>query len=290
MPDPVWIVGALAVVVVAILAFASRRAAARGRAVGRLGDDEPGLDAPTSGDESPRRAIRVVGSPARVVPIAIGVVAAVVVWVAMHHLAIAAAAGVVVGTIAWTAQDTIVASRWLRLEQQLADLIDLVVGTLRAGIGVVEGLESAARESKEPLRGLIEDTTARIRLGDDPQRVFVDLRARVPAESFRLFAFALAVHWQAGGSLAPTLASVGRSVRDRIDLARRARAQAAEAQFSVVGILLLIYVLGFLMWRLEPERLEQFVAWEPGAALVTAVAALQAVGLLWMRKLARVEF
>jgi tight adherence protein B len=282
MPDGVWwLVGALGVVAVGV--HAAMRARARSRVEQRLDAAVP------EPNEPPRRTVLVLAGPARLVPIAIGALAAVLAWLAVHHVAVACSIGAVVGTIAWTAQDTVVHTRALRLEQQLADLIDLVVGTLRAGIGLVEGLEAGARESKEPLRGLIEDTTARIRLGDDPQRVFVDLRTRVPLESFRLFAFALAVHWQAGGSLAPTLASVGRSVRDRIDLSRRARAQAAEAQFSVVGILLLIYVLGYLMWRLEPERIEQFMAWETGATLVTAVAVLQAVGLLWMRKIARVE-
>lgn len=285
MGESAWLV--LAIAAVLVWFGASRLGAKRQRARSRVfsrGDDVSGEPAPRE-----RRARSVLARPRRILALACGALGAAVAWFVVQHVGVAIALGVVIGTIAWTAQDTIASTRLLRLEQQLADSIDLVVGTLRAGIGVVEGLESAASESKAPLRDLIEEATARIRLGDDPQQVFGDLRRRVPAESFRLFAFALAVHWQAGGSLAPTLASVGRAVRDRIDLSRRARAQAAEAQFSVVGILLLIYVLGYLMWRLEPQRLEQFIAWEPGAALITAVAVLQAIGLLWMRKLARVE-
>ncbi|MBK6941902.1 MAG: type II secretion system F family protein [Planctomycetes bacterium] len=285
MGEAWWLVLAVAVAVGWFVASrrGSWRLGARSRAHERL--DAAAVEAPTL----ERRARSVLSPPRRIVAVSIGALGAAAAWMVVRHVGVALALGVVIGTIAWTAQDTIASTRVLRLEQQLADLIDLVVGTLRAGIGVVEGLESAARESKAPLRDLIEESSARIRLGDDPQHVFVDLRRRVPAESFRLFAFALAVHWQAGGSLAPTLASVGRAVRDRIDLSWRARAQAAEAQFSVVGILLLIYVLGYLMWRLEPQRLEQFLAWEPGAALITAIAVLQAIGLLWMRKLARVE-
>ena len=47
--------------------------------------------------------------------------------------------------------------------------------------------------------------------------------ARVPLETFRLFAAALTVHQEVGGSLAPTLATVGRIIRDRIELTRRIR-------------------------------------------------------------------
>jgi Flp pilus assembly protein TadB len=55
-----------------------------------------------------------------------------------------------------------------------------------------------------------------------------DLQVHVPLETFDLFATSLAIHWEVGGSLATTLSTVGRTVRDRIELARRVRAQSSR--------------------------------------------------------------
>jgi Flp pilus assembly protein TadB len=55
-------------------------------------------------------------------------------------------------------------------------------------------------------------------------------------------------------------------------------------------VLMIAYVLAFLMWRTNPDRLEAFVRTGVGTLLVAGVIALQAVGLIWMSKLSRSKF
>jgi tight adherence protein B len=98
------------------------------------------------------------------------------------------------------------------------------------------------------------------------------------------------IHWEVGGSLATTLSTVGQTVRDRIELARRVRAQGVEAHVSVGIVLVIAYVLGFLMWRADPDRLESFLRTDVGTELVAGVIGLQAFGLIWMSRLSRAEF
>jgi tight adherence protein B len=86
------------------------------------------------------------------------------------------------------------------------------------------------------------------------------------------------------------LSTVGRTIRDRIELRRRVRAQATQAQASVVGILFIIYGIGFITWRTSPERTIDFVNSEIGMNLISASMILQAVGLMWMFRLSRFKF
>jgi len=92
------------------------------------------------------------------------------------------------------------------------------------------------------------------------------------------------------GIFATTLSTVGRTVRDRIELSRRVRAQSVEAHASVGVVLLITYVLGFLMWRTNPDRLNVFLGSSIGTMVVAAVIAMQAVGLIWMSRLNRTAF
>src|SRR5689334_4385559 len=50
--------------------------------------------------------------------------------------------GVIAGVIAWIVEQQIAARRALRLETQLANSIDLMVGALSAGAGTTEALDS----------------------------------------------------------------------------------------------------------------------------------------------------
>ena len=220
-----------------------------------------------------------------------GVAAGLVLWLGVRApLEIAAAGGLLVGVLAHLIEDYVSGQKTALIEAQLASAIYLMVGSLRAGASLLAAFESALEEIGPPLRPYFLEVAGRIRLGDDPQAAVADLQQHVPVETFRLFATSLAVHWEVGGSLATTLSTVGQTVRDRIELSRRVRAQGVEAHASVAVVLAIAYVLGFLMWRTNPDRLEAFVASEIGTLVVAAVIVLQAIGLVWMARLSRSSF
>ncbi|MEL6432147.1 MAG: hypothetical protein AAFR54_23495, partial [Planctomycetota bacterium] len=99
----------------------------------------------------------------------------------------------------------------------------------------------------------------------------------------------LASHFDSGGSAASSLAQVAKTLRERVDVLRRASSQAVETQASVVGILGITYGLAFLMWSQYPERVEDFVGSSIGLSFVVASVVLQAIGLAWISSMVRVE-
>jgi len=240
---------------------------------------------------TPARVIRSFPPRHRAAAYAAGVIIGGLLWaVAGIPLAIAVAGGVLAGVLAQLVEEHVGGEQTDAIETQLASAIYLMVGSLRAGASLLAAFESALEEVGPPLRPYFQEVAGRIRLGDDPRGAVSALQVHVPIETFRLFATSLAVHWEVGGSLATTLSSVGQTVRDRIELSRRVRAQAVEAQASVAVVLVMAYVLGFLMWRTNPDRLEAFIGTSIGTSVVAAVIMLQAAGLIWMSKLNRSAF
>jgi tight adherence protein B len=154
----------------------------------------------------------------------------------------------------------------------------------------VAAFEATLQDARPPLRPYLQEVVGRVRLGDDPREVIMALAEEVPLDTFRLFSMSLAVHWEVGGSLASTLATVGRTIRDRIELDRRVRAQSIEAHASVAAVLGITYILAYLMWQAGPERMEAFVRSGLGNHLVALVIGLQAVGLIWMSRVSRSGF
>jgi tight adherence protein B len=241
--------------------------------------------------EEPRRAVRTFPRRYRFAAPATGVAAGSALWLIVGvPFEVSAAMGLLFGVFAYLVEDHLAGQQADLIEGQLAAAIYLMIGSLRAGASLLAAFESALEEVGPPLRPYFQEVAGRIRLGDDPRAAVSDLQENVPLETFRLFATSLAVHWEVGGSLATTLSSVGQTVRDRIELSRRVRAQGVESQASVAVVLAIAYVLAFLMWRTNPDRLEAFVMTGIGTAIVAGVITLQAIGLVWMSKLSKNTF
>lgn len=241
--------------------------------------------------DEPRRTIQSFPQRYRFAAPAIGVIAGATLWLIVGlPVEVAAAAGLLLGVLAHLIEDARGDQQAAMIEAQLAAAIYLMVGSLRAGASLLAAFESALEEVGSPLRPYFQEVAGRIRLGDDPRSAVSDLQKHVPLETFRLFATSLAIHWEVGGSLATTLSTVGQTVRDRIELSRRVRAQGVESHASVAVVLAIAYIMAFLMWRTNPARLEAFVGSSIGTGIVAAVITLQAIGLVWMSRLNKSAF
>ncbi len=221
-------------------------------------------------------------------------VASVLVGLALHLFAglppsLAGAATLALLVLSTLVIGNLAQARAAKLERQLTESIDLIVASLHAGAGSLDALDTAAREVREPLRSHMRDLVGSIRLGEAPQDALHLLAQRVPLESFRLFTFALAVNEETGGSLAPTLATVGKSVRDRIDIKRRIRAETTQAQGSVFGILFITYAIAFVSWRTDPVRIEGFMNSDLGKNIFAGAVVMQAIGIFWMTRLTKIR-
>lgn len=177
-----------------------------------------------------------------------------------------------------------------KLESQLADSIALMVAALSVGTSLTQALENAHAEMSRPLSRVFDDVVGRIRLGDEPVDVMYALQHRVPLETFRLFAVALAINWKVGGSLAHTLAKVERTIRDRIETSRRIQAMSSQAQVSVAGVLVATYLIAALVWRNDPQRMAAFLQSVLGQLLVSGALLMQALGILWIAAICRSRF
>ena len=181
------------------------------------------------------------------------------------------------------------AARTAKIEAQLAGAIDLMVAALRAGAGVAESLDYATSETQAPLRPQLDEVVGRIRLGEDPKVVYRGLTKRVPLETFLLFASALTVQAETGGSLAPTLAGVGRTIRDRIEIARRIRSNSAQSEASTLAVLAVTYFIALIVSR-ATRQMHDFLATTVGQWAVAGTIFLQAFGVVWMSAVSRMKF
>jgi len=200
---------------------------------------------------------------------------------------VAVAISIVIGLLVVQIDVWIVEVRRARIESQLADTIDVLIATVKAGASLQVALEAAATDTKAPLRPELEEMVARLRLGDAPADAFNLLRQRVPVETFRLFSTTLTVNWEVGGALAETLSSVGRTIRDRLATTRQIRTLSTQGRLTSMSVLAVTYFLGAMMLQAEPNRVMNFLTSAVGEWLVTVALVLQGVGIALVSRMSR---
>ncbi len=201
-----------------------------------------------------------------------------------------AVGGILIGMIVYLAEVHSAERRILHIEAQLADAIDHMVATLRAGSALQSALEMVQHEAQPPIRDEFEHVLGRIRLGEDPRAAVRDLAFRVPLESFRLFAHCLLVHWETGGSLVTSLRTVGRTVRDRLEMSQRINAQAVESQISVVAVMGISYGLTLLMLKTNPGPIQKLLYSQVGATVAAVLILMQTAGITFIWRMSRIRF
>lgn len=180
--------------------------------------------------------------------------------------------------------------RMTMIEEQLADTVDLMISNLRAGVGATAALETALEEVPRPLYDYLSEVVGRLKFGDNPEKVFRQLGDRVPLESFKIFSLTMSVHWGSGGRLVPLLATVGKTIRNRIEISRQIRMHAAQSKLSMIALVLASYFIAFTVWRSDPVNFEAFLLSIVGSWLVAFALVMQGVGILWISKISKIKY
>src|SRR5260370_41863321 len=102
-----------------------------------------------------------------------------------------------------------------------------------------------------------------------------------------MVAVALAVQMKSGGSLAETLQTLADTVRQRVALAARAKALAGEVIFSSRALSLAPFIVGGLLYWINPETVDLLFYDPTGRKLLAYVGASVLTGVLVIRWMIR---
>lgn len=122
--------------------------------------------------------------------------------------------------------------RLARFGEQLPDVIDVIVRSLRAGHPLAVSLNLVARETPDPAGAEFALVVDEVNYGRSLTEALETLADRVGHPELRYFVASTAIAHQTGGNLGEILSRLSRMLRDRFRLSRRVRALSAEGRFS----------------------------------------------------------
>ncbi len=143
-------------------------------------------------------------------------------------------------------------SRQRKFETQLPDALDVFVRGLKAGHAVPVAISTVAKQMPDPVGGEFGLTAAELTYGLDLETAMVNLRSRVGQADLSLIVLAVAIQAKMGGNLAEILANLGRVIRDRFKLRRKAKALSAEGRYSAIFLSIMPVMLFGILWVIAP--------------------------------------
>jgi tight adherence protein B len=176
-----------------------------------------------------------------------------------------------------------------QLFRQLPDAIQLVTSTVRAGLPVNEAFRTVARDMPEPTAGQFKIVCSELALGRPAAEAVDNVYRRTQVPEYAIFAVTLAVQLKSGGSLAETLLTLGETIAQRVALAARAKALAAEVIFSSRALSMAPLLIGGLLYAISPSSVDLLFTDPTGRRLLAYAVGSVIVGNFVIRWMIRRE-
>jgi tight adherence protein B len=176
-----------------------------------------------------------------------------------------------------------------QLFRQLPDTVQLVTSTVRSGLPVGEAFRIIAREMPQPTAGQFAIVCSEVTMGSSPEEAVEAVYRRTQVTEYGIFAVTLAVQLKSGGSLTETLQTLGDTVTQRVALAARAKALAGEVIFSSRALSLSPFIVGGLLYAINPQTVDLLIYDPTGNTLLAYAAASVLIGTLVIRWMVRRE-
>lgn len=180
--------------------------------------------------------------------------------------------------------------RRAKFAEQLGDTLQLLSGSLRAGFGMLQAIDTVAREADSPTSEEFQRLVVETRLGRRVPEALHAMSDRIGNEDFSWVVQAIDINREVGGDLTEVLDRVAGTIRQRDQVRRQIKALSAEGRLSAVILFGLPFaVFGFIRVT-NPDYIAELTDATVGKVMIVFAILLLAIGGFWLKKIVRVEF
>ncbi len=173
---------------------------------------------------------------------------------------------------------------------QLPDMLNLLVGSLRAGYGLLHACNVVKDEMPNPIGAEFARVIKEVSLGFSVTTALDHMVDRLKDEDLSLIVTAIHIQNEVGGSLADVLESTAATIRERIKLKGQIRVMTSQQRATGWVLTALPFAAGTFLMLLNPDYMMEM--FQPGWPMLIPLSATVMVilGNMTMRMVMKVEF
>jgi tight adherence protein B len=181
------------------------------------------------------------------------------------------------------------AKRRREFSSQLADALVQTAGSLRSGHGLIQSLDTVARQLPPPAGEEFTRVVREVQLGQPLTVALGHLVERIKNDDLVMVVASININRQIGGNLADILETTGETIRERFRIKREIEVLTAQQRYSGYVLVALPIILTGVLMILNPSY--QMRLFTPGPTLCIPIGAGLGivVGFLIMRRIVDIE-
>jgi tight adherence protein B len=181
------------------------------------------------------------------------------------------------------------ATRIKKFSEQLADAIDVIVRSLKAGHPLPTAITLVAREMPDPVGtefGMVADELS---FGLDLESAMRNMSNRVGQDDLPLFVTSISIQSATGGNLAAILEGLSKVIRDRFKMRRKIKALAAEARTSAYVLIALPFIIFIMVSIADPTYFDAARGKPETQMAIIGSLCWMSIGVAIMKKLVNMK-
>lgn len=174
-------------------------------------------------------------------------------------------------------------------EAGLAQSLEILGRSLRAGHPLTMGLQMVSTEMPEPLRTEFGRVFYEQQMGLPFDESLKRMAGRIPLLDLRFFVLSVLIHQQTGGDLAEVLDNLSRVIRDRFKVLGQVKALTGEGRMSGWVLSAMPIVVFLAINVLNPSYIDTLTGSELGMKMLYGAGVSQIIGMLIIQKIVRIK-
>lgn len=174
-------------------------------------------------------------------------------------------------------------------EDQLADMLMTISGSLRVGFTFNQSIAAIVRDGRPPVSEEFERLLNETQLGRPLEDALAAMGDRIASDDLRFVLMSVGIQREVGGSLADLFQTVSETVRERQQFRRKVRALTATGRMSAYILVALPFMIGGIITLLNPGYMAPMYESTLGWVLIAVMAVMMAMGALFLKRIVTIK-
>ncbi len=172
---------------------------------------------------------------------------------------------------------------------QMVDGLTLMGNALKSGMNLAQSLKIVVDEMQGPIAQEFRLILDNNRIGQTLEAGFDNLARRLPSEDVQMFVTSVNILKETGGNMAETFQTITTTIRERIKLNSKIEAMTAQGKSSAAIVSALPWVLGLLLYFIDPELMGPLFFHPAGWGILAMVLLLQSIAFFVIKKITAIR-
>ncbi len=168
---------------------------------------------------------------------------------------------------------------------ELEGAITMLSNNLRSGSGLLQAMDSVAKEFAPPLSTELGRVVREVSLGLALNDALASLVRRNASLDLEMIVTAINVNHDIGGNLAEVLDRISQTIRDRVRIAGEVRAITAQQRLSAIVLIGLPFAVTLIVYVMNPDYIALLWQNSCGLAMIGVGVVMLMVGIVVIRRI-----